>query len=315
MLNTYGFSICGQAHIKTGKVCQDSHKISCVNDTTIVAAIADGVGSAMYSDIGSRIAVETVVDFCTENIDQEDTLQTIEEAFSTAFLQIQKKSDEDGNPINEYDTTLSMVIYKDNHIWYGHSGDGGIIGLTTEGKYVAITTPQKGADMVSVIPLRAGADYWDIGESTLDFASIILVTDGMLDALTPYLLRQSNEYIYIPFVMLFADNHCYNRDAHYMNKTINELVNKNMSDRTFDDCIAKGLECKFSSYDKISSEISSYRYPLQLMDSVSDDITIVGIIDMGANIKTQSKEYYREPDWNSLQILWESKAYPHLYQE
>lgn len=315
MLKTYGFSICGQSHKKNNKPCQDAHKIERINDNIVIAAIADGVGSAEFSEFGAQLAVETVVEHCSSRIAESNKIDLIRDAYSIAMEKIKSKAVDEGNPVHAYDTTLSMVIYSDNHVWYGHSGDGGIIGLSTNGEYLSITTPQKGADMVSVIPLRAGADYWDIGKSTSDYASVILVTDGVLDALTPYLLRQENKYIYIPLAMLFADRACYNCNGKEMVTMIEKLMNMNMSDLEFDKCITNGLKTKFVSYQKIQTSISLYRYPLQLIKDIQDDMTAVGIVDMTVKLDAKKSPYYLEPNWQHLQVLWQKKFYPNLFQE
>ena len=315
MLKTYGFSVCGQSHKKNNKPCQDAHKIKCINDNTVIAAVADGVGSAEFSEFGARIAVETVVDCCSCRIKESNKIDLIRNAYSVALEKIESKAVEDGNPAYAYDTTLSMVICSDNHIWYGHAGDGGIIGLSTGGEYFSITTPQKGVDMTSVIPLRAGIEYWDIGEASYDCASVVLVTDGILEALTPYLLRQENKYIYIPLVMLLADRECYGCDNENMAVMIDKLINMRMSDLEFDECVTNGLKSKFDNYKKIQASISQFRYPLQLMNAIQDDITAVGVVDMKIELATKDEAYYLEPNWSHLQELWQKKFYPHLFQE
>lgn len=67
MIFEYGFSVVGKSHIKKGTCCQDSHCIRKLENGWIIAAVADGVGSAKNSHIGSKIAAKTVVEFCEES--------------------------------------------------------------------------------------------------------------------------------------------------------------------------------------------------------------------------------------------------------
>ena len=104
--------------------------------------------------------------------------------------------------ITDYDTTLTVALYNGEQIYYGQSGDGGIVGLTAEGDYVGITNPQKGDDGICVIPLRAGAEHWQFGTSRHRFAAVLAATDGVYDTFFPYLLQGK---IYVPLVRFFLD--------------------------------------------------------------------------------------------------------------
>ncbi len=150
-----------------------------MNNGWYVAAIADGVGSAKNSHIGSKIAADTVVDFCSEYMPWDYSVIGIKSmlrtAYNYAFKQILRESEKSGEPIESYDTTLSVVIYDGHRIIYGHSGDGAIIGLTIYGDYIQITKPQKGDDMVSVLPLRAGYTVWSIDTYEEELAAVIMV--------------------------------------------------------------------------------------------------------------------------------------------
>ena len=60
----YGFSIQGKSHIDKGTVCQDSNKTGQLCAGYYFGAVADGVGSAPHSDIGSSQAKETLNENC-----------------------------------------------------------------------------------------------------------------------------------------------------------------------------------------------------------------------------------------------------------
>ena len=175
MVLNYGFSITGKSHLKRNIVCQDSHKIKKMDNGWVIAAVADGVGSAENSHIGSKIAVETVVTFCEECMPYDYNVISIKSMMRTAYNYalkcIYREAEKTGNPVESYDTTLTMVIYDGHRIIYGHSGDGAILGLTQYGNYVEITSPQKGADLVSVLPLRAGYTQWVIDSYEEDFCT------------------------------------------------------------------------------------------------------------------------------------------------
>jgi serine/threonine protein phosphatase PrpC len=56
-------SVCGASHEKTGQPCQDAHHWAALPDGTVLAAVADGAGSAALSEIGATVATQTAVQF------------------------------------------------------------------------------------------------------------------------------------------------------------------------------------------------------------------------------------------------------------
>ena len=98
---TYGFSLQGKSHKKTGICCQDSHRIE--NPGKIcIAAVADGVGSAANSQIGSNIAVNTAVDFCCSHYAryESDLKSLIAKAYENALDRIFEEAEQKGNPVD-----------------------------------------------------------------------------------------------------------------------------------------------------------------------------------------------------------------------
>jgi len=283
MIFSYGFSTTGSSHSRKGIKCQDSNKIIKLDNGAIIAAIADGVGSCAHSDIASSIAVDVSARVCSDEItsngDGCDMLNVIEKAFTQAEREIDERSLSDNNPITEYDTTLSLVIYDGKHVTYGHCGDGGIIGLTVDGNYVKITSPQK-SEGIYVIPLRAGKDTWIIDRAEEEFASVLLATDGVYDTFFPYLLKGQPVEIYVPLIRYFMDNNILNASV----GTI-ESIEKERKEYLDSDACA----------------------------SITDDKTILVLINEDIQPKLKEDSYYAAPDWDALQLEWNKKAYPHLY--
>lgn len=285
MIYSYGLSHVGSSHSAKGVVCQDANKIITLNNGYVIAAVADGVGSCKHSDIASSIAVDIATGYCAERIKDSaaeyELEKLIEEAYVEAQITIEKKSIDQNNPITDYDTTLSMVIYDGKHITYGHSGDGGIVGLTNKGDYIKVTTPQKN-DGVYVIPLRAGKEKWVFGHVDEEIASVLLATDGVYDIFFPYLLKGQPVEIYVPLIKYFMDNNTMKYSCETQAKTSEERIN-------------------FLKSDSCSS--------------ITDDITLVVLVNGDVTPDIKGPAFYAEPDWDALQLKWNKKAYPHLYKE
>lgn len=327
MIFNYGFSIVGKSHIEKGTCCQDSHKIKKMENGWYVAAIADGVGSAKNSHIGSKIAADTVVDFCSEYMPWDYSVIGIKSmlrtAYNYAFKQILREAEKSGEPIESYDTTLSVVIYDGHRIIYGHSGDGAIIGLTIYGDYIQITKPQKGDDMVSVLPLRAGYTVWSIDTYEEELAAVMLITDGMLDGtLCPYLLKLSNvSEVYTPIASFFADPYGTAETEKKVKKIKKEIKDFITVDDEYN--IDKFYDRLSEIYKKHHGEkgkdlvdnLKEKNYPIALMQSVQDDKTMVALINTETVFETKDIQHFSDPNWDDLQEEWNKKAYPHLYKE
>ena len=68
MILNYEYSVVGSSHVNKGIVNQDSKKIENCENGWVIAAIADGVGSCIYSNVASSIAVDVSVSVCLEEI-------------------------------------------------------------------------------------------------------------------------------------------------------------------------------------------------------------------------------------------------------
>lgn len=325
MIIKYGFSIIGKSHIKKGTCCQDSHAIKELENGWTVAVVGDGVGSAKNSEKGSQIAVEAVVSFCEQFFPWDGSLLSVKSMLRTAYnfalKEIIRESKTSKEPLDSYDTTLTTVLYDGSRIVYAHSGDGGIIGLNTFGDYFLITKPQKGKDGISVIPLRFGDSKWVIDTYEEDLSAVLLVTDGMLDILTPYLLRNNEnnlDGIYIPLATFFLDPRGFLDDnsLHNIIQSINDFAKNGVDYNSLE--FYSRLRSIYTAIipddaNSVVETISNTNVPVSLMESVRDDKTIVAIINNTMPIDIKEPEYYAEPDWQQKQEAWNRIAYPHLY--
>ena len=194
MIKTLGMSITGPGKQR----CEDAHLITHLKNGSVVAAIADGVGSARFSDKAAQLAVREVSTFLKKN-------QCISEAFEHTFSKIATLIKRENGDVGDYDITLTVALYDGNKISYGHSGDGGIVAQRLDGKIIAVTKPQKGSDNLSVIPFRS-CKSWVFGETKGVFSHVLMATDGVYDTLFPYLLRGQPNEVYMPMLKFFFDN-------------------------------------------------------------------------------------------------------------
>ncbi len=277
MYITYKVNMAGPYHLDNKLPCQDSFSVKIVKDKFMIAAVADGLGSELYSDIGSSVAVDMAVNYCAEHISEGLSLEKIEKILRNSFLYAYKavlaRAEKDGNSPDEYDTTLCLTVYDGEYLYYGQSGDSGLVVLLENGEYRYLTKQQRDEDGC-VFPLCWGPDKWEFGSIDEAVSAFMLMTDGILDQICPPIMRMQNIDINIPLARKFLDRFECNED------------------------------------DVMMLEEAAYKYlenfPREVLD---DDKTIVVIMNTERKPGVKSDEYYAIPDRKVLRDETERRLY------
>lgn len=286
MIYHYGITQQGTYHVKNNLVCQDAHNFKRINDDFAIAAVADGLGSESHSDIASKTAVQESIDYCLNNLtgneDKNKILDIIKESFLVSLNSINKIASEKGDNPDQYDTTLVVAVYLNGNVYYGNAGDSGIVILNEDGTYEKLTEQQRDEDG-HVFPLCFGEEKWAFGSKD-KVASVLMATDGIYETLFPFLLKGTDNPIYVTL-------------AHYLmseeSLNFNKLQEKDVQ-------------------QKLEQFISN------IPDSqVNDDKTILVMVNSNITPKKLGDDYYKSPDWTELKKKRDEEyrklAYPHLY--
>lgn len=274
----YGFSLPGRSHTEVGVPCQDAHIVHPLSGGWMLAAVADGLGSAAQSRQGAALAVATLADTCAGGfaVAQPDTLTTLlEDGFGAALAALESAATAAGLPLREFDTTLTAALYNGEQVVWGHCGDGGILALEPDGRYRLLTTVQKGDSWNQVVPLRLGREYWVFHQEQTPADGLLLLTDGLFDVAVPPLLACEESLIYAPFTHRFLRA---GLDAVPAAETVAELTAFIQSDA----CAA-----------------------------ITDDVTAVALL-CDRPVSPPPSQYLSEPDWEALRLARYYKLYPHL---
>ncbi len=252
----YGLSRVGQYHLDAGSdVCQDAYALAVdVLPGVSIGVVSDGVGSELYSDIASKTAVRSCLEYCIQFYDKiEDNLSLLNNAFMKAYFDVEEESKNRSLPIDQMDCTLCAVIYTENCVYTGNIGDSGAIGLSVTGEYIKLTD-QHNDDDGNVYTLIFKS-RWEFKKIDVPLVSILLATDGFYNFLYPPYLTEYNEsgvptekYIDYGTVCAFMDP---------------------------DDPSLKGSEEELSAY--VSSCVDSIPKTGN-WDGINDDLTVVGIL-------------------------------------
>lgn len=170
----------GTSHKKQGICCQDYGK-SCIIGDTIIGAVADGAGSAKYSDVGAKIAVKTALEYlsseihkkkiglkdiifrsqkyqriealenqesdnekCNADLSDEEAKNLFTEIVKEAIAALKNRAAEEGYSPNELACTLLVFVATPNMIAAMQIGDGFIVVHPQNSEYKMLFKPDKG---------------------------------------------------------------------------------------------------------------------------------------------------------------------------
>lgn len=279
MLHTYGASVVGPWHAEAGVPCQDSNASWVSEDGTLAAAaVSDGLGSELHSDVGSEVASRVAVDYCAEHArpgaDAQETIEVLRGAYRAAYLAVLDCAAEMGEPAGEFDATLSLVLLDGDRLFWGQSGDSGIVAGMTDGTYVLVTSKQRDGEG-RVYPLCFDT-CWDFGVLE-GAATALLCTDGVLEGM-------------IAPPVLAANSDC-------------------PIDRSKARMFLHPLADDAKHLDEVQRQVVAYleSYPRDLID---DDKTVVVVFDDERFPESQPEDYYAEPDYEAIL----ERAYQNLYR-
>ncbi|MDR2615937.1 MAG: protein phosphatase 2C domain-containing protein [Oscillospiraceae bacterium] len=276
-----GASRIGQSHISGGSPCQDSHAFY-EGAGFVVAAVADGLGSSKHSDIASDMAAKGAVGYCARELrgDMPDgaILKIIKAAFDEVNFAVKRRA---GDHPDDYDTTLTLAVFTNGRVLFGHAGDSGIIALRRDGVFERVTEPQNGDGVGKerpVFPLAAEA-RWVFGAYQHMAKALFLMTDGVWKRVVPPLLERQK----------YELDHAY---LYYLFDNLNRIREPDARRAWI-----------VNEVDAIAPSLVDY-----------DDKTLAIVLDDGGPLRPQKSEYYKYPSdelWKKLKERQEKELYPY----
>ena len=142
-----GASVQGSHHIRDNQPRQDAFGIRLAASETILIAVADGVGSAAQSGIGSQLAVTTSLDWLEANLWQScpdndgDWDYLFRQAFIKARVRIEELASLQNLNPGDFATTLLLAAASGGNLVTGQIGDGAIVAKGSDGLLSTISQP------------------------------------------------------------------------------------------------------------------------------------------------------------------------------
>lgn len=188
-------SVTGASHLQADESCQD---YTCfltmprLAPDTIIAAAADGLGSAVHSSLGSRIAAQAACAHSSHLLWQQrghhanpDTLESVlNHALLNARTSLEKASRIKGIPLPQLATTLTLLVHTSQTLAAIQIGDGAAVVSTGDEEYHALLKPDRGeyANETAALTQRRSLQQAKlaIARPHHPVTAIALTTDGLL---------------------------------------------------------------------------------------------------------------------------------------
>ncbi|MEH2248319.1 PP2C family serine/threonine-protein phosphatase [Nostoc sp.] len=145
----------GTSHQNQGIPCQDYGDYR-IFDDVIVGVVADGAGSAKYSNVGSKLAVETVLKSFSEineypqkqafsqPLSKEEVQKVFAEIVNQVLIELDKQAAKEDYSVNDLACTLLVFVATPDWVAAMQIGDGFIVLRSQESEYQLLFQPDKG---------------------------------------------------------------------------------------------------------------------------------------------------------------------------
>ncbi|MEI6381424.1 MAG: PP2C family serine/threonine-protein phosphatase [Cyanobacteriota bacterium ELA615] len=183
----------GTSHQKLNLPCQDYAQYCLLENRAIIGAVSDGAGSAKHSEIGSKLAVETVLGYLKgveqHTVKSEDSLppslKNVRQIFTAVVKKVQEElqqlSDTNNYKIEDLACTLLIFIATSEEIMAMQIGDGFIVIRPSNEEYQLLFKPNKGeyANETTFITSSTAIEDMQVDIISKPISFICASTDGL----------------------------------------------------------------------------------------------------------------------------------------
>jgi len=151
----FGASTRGTLHLKEGLPCQDAFLYDLIDNRIGVIAVADGLGSAVHSDLGALIAVKSAILKAKDSVNStrlDDLPELPIHMLNAAREGIQEAATLAGLNVSDLATTLIVVLFGPDFVFTAQIGDGAAVGLIG-GELRMLSGPSESEYTNEVIPI------------------------------------------------------------------------------------------------------------------------------------------------------------------
>ena len=185
MWSAVSASVVGTSHNAMGAPCQDAcHVLRMLSgdEEVLLAAVADGAGSASHSQIGSSAAVQHLLKVVSQSgVKVADiSQQQVSGWYQEVLEHLRTVADRESLPIGELACTLLLAAVWKNGVVLGQIGDGAWV-LEKDGALVAGTWPETGeyANVTFFLTTQGALDHLQFQRFEGNISGVAGFTDGI----------------------------------------------------------------------------------------------------------------------------------------
>jgi hypothetical protein len=146
-----GASVAGTSHTRVNRPCEDACHVAVAGqagEPVLIAACADGAGTAANAARGSRLVCSTVVAAIERDLAEGLTTSTIDRDtvlswYMRARAEVAEVADHERSDLRSFACTLSVAVVGEADAAFGQLGDGAII-VGKDDQYLPVFWPQAG---------------------------------------------------------------------------------------------------------------------------------------------------------------------------
>ena len=202
-------SVTGSSHHRSGLPCQDSSNYRIAGEV-LIAAVADGAGSATMSDVGSALAAETSVitaerllreyhEHAPHPLHETCLKRVVIGAVEETRRELCEESQRRDIEVRHLATTLLLAVHTRDILAAAQIGDGAIVVSDGLGAYVTFITPQRGeyANQTSFLTSPDAMSRLEVRVERVNSgpSRLAMFTDGLQNLV----LRASDDSPHAPF--------------------------------------------------------------------------------------------------------------------
>lgn len=199
-----GAGVTGTSHLKVGTPCQDRWRTAVHQNSTFVAVIADGAGSATMAERGAELATEAALSSVLQQIEagRTDFAEMLFSAAMEARDAILEVANEQALAPREFASTLLAVVIGPEGGAALQIGDGVIVVGNGDG-WSWVFWPQRGeyANTTRFLTDDDAASIIEVEIFSSPVRDVALMTDGVEQLALHYETRTAHERFFTP---LFA---------------------------------------------------------------------------------------------------------------
>ena len=180
-------SVAGVSHEKAGLPCQDAHGIRQLSEVVLLAAVADGAGSATLAEVGARVAVEVGLQTlehrirATSSANAQVSAEDLKEALEAVRAALEAEAEAQQEPVRELATTLLLAAVSSDQVAVLQVGDGAVIARGAQGDFFPLTVPPD-AEYANATTFVTSPDALESAQIVLDnrpIFALALFSDGL----------------------------------------------------------------------------------------------------------------------------------------